>query len=48
MEFTYKLTNEEIKGFLEKIFELGFIRFKEGSVLGGRSVVVKSMLVNLL
>ena len=46
MEFTYKLTHEEIKGFFERIFELDFIRFKEGSVLGGRSIVVKSMLVD--
>lgn len=44
MDFTYKLTNEEIKNFLEKVFELDFIRFKEGPVMGGRGIVVKSML----
>lgn len=44
MDFTFKLTNEELKPFFEKIFELSFIRFKEGSVIGGRTIVVKSLL----
>ena len=43
---TYELTNEEIKGFFEKIFELGLIRFEQGYVMEGRSVVVESMLVD--
>ena len=46
MEFTYKLTDEEIKCFLEKIFELGLIRFKELGVMGGRAIMVKSMLAD--